>query len=71
LGRRLVERTIARAREQGIRRLFLLTTTAADYFPRLGFARIDRADVPAEVAATVEFTSACPASAIAMSKSIP
>jgi amino-acid N-acetyltransferase len=45
-----------------------LTTTAERYFPKFGFERIERNDVPASVQASVEFTSACPSSAIVMRK---
>src|SRR5439155_10392486 len=66
LGRALVTRVIADAEAQGIRALYLLTTTAEHYFPSFGFHQIARDQVPAEVRATEEFQSACPASAIAM-----
>src|SRR5262245_11552578 len=66
LGRKLVERAIAEAEANGIEALYLLTTTAEHYFPSFGFARVDREDVPSEVKATEEFTSACPASATVM-----
>lgn len=66
LGRELVRRLVCVAEGRGLRALYLLTMTAEHYFPRLGFARVERGDVPAEVAATLEFRSACPASAVAM-----
>lgn len=66
LGRALVARVVAEAEARGIRALFLLTTTAEYYFPTLGFRKIDRADVPEDVRATEEFTTACPASATVM-----
>lgn len=65
-GRALVERCIADCRGKGMRALFLLTTTAEDWFPRFGFERIDRAEVPEIVQGSVEFQGACPASATAM-----
>ncbi|HEU4628471.1 MAG TPA: arsenic resistance N-acetyltransferase ArsN2 [Gemmatimonadaceae bacterium] len=70
LGRALVLRLIAEAERRGLRALYLLTMTAEDYFPRFGFARIGRAEVPAAVAATAEFTSACPASAVVMRRGL-
>jgi amino-acid N-acetyltransferase len=70
LGQTLVERAVAQAESRGIQALYLLTLTAEDYFPRFGFARVARDSVPAAVASTVEFTSACPASAITMGKSL-
>jgi amino-acid N-acetyltransferase len=48
--------------------VFLLTTTAEGFFPRFGFEAVRHADVPASVQASVEFQSACPASAIVMRK---
>lgn len=66
LGRALTDAAIDLARRRRIPALFLLTTTADGYFPRFGFERIDRAQVPATVRESVEFTSACPASATVM-----
>jgi amino-acid N-acetyltransferase len=66
IGRALVEAAEARAAAAGIGELYLLTETAADWFPRLGYERIAREDVPAAVAASVEFSTACPVSAVTM-----
>jgi amino-acid N-acetyltransferase len=44
----------------------LLTETAADYFPRFGFAAVDRAQLPAALADSAELRGACPASAVAL-----
>lgn len=54
------------ARHAGLHRVYLLTTTAESYFPRFGFARVDRSDAPAEIRASREFASACPATAALM-----
>jgi amino-acid N-acetyltransferase len=62
-GARLVLAALEQARGNGIAELILLTTTAAPFFERLGFRVIRREDVPASVRASVEFQSACPASA--------
>jgi amino-acid N-acetyltransferase len=70
LGRVLVERLLMEAARRGTRDVYLLTTTAEDYFPRLGFASIAREETPEPVRASVEFTEACPASAIAMRKTL-
>lgn len=67
-GRELVCRIVEYAEGRGLNALYLLTTTAERYFPRFGFERTDRADVPEAIACTVEFQSACPASAVAMKK---
>lgn len=66
LGRRLTEAILASVRDSGLRRLYLLTTTADGYFPRFGFRRIDRGEASPEVQGSVEFSEACPASAVAM-----
>lgn len=66
LGRALTDAVLALASERGSPAVYLLTTTAADYFSKFGFERIAREDVPATVRTSVEFTSACPASATAM-----
>lgn len=71
LGRVLVERAIADAESRGIHALWLLTTTAERYFPSFGFVPARREDAPVEVRASVEFTSACPASAAVMTLPLP
>ena len=70
IGVALVERLLAHAGEHGVRAVYLLTTTAEQYFPRFGFDRITREDVPETVKASVEFREACPASAVVMRKVI-
>lgn len=44
----------------------LLTTTAANWFPRFGFREASRDQVPQSIAQSVEFRSACPSSAVVM-----
>ena len=66
LGRELTTAAIELARRMQAPALYLLTTTAEDYFPKFGFERIARSDVPVAVQASIEFTSACPSSAIVM-----
>ena len=68
LGYRLTEAALRVAKVRGADTAFLLTTTAEAFFPRLGFERIAREDVPVSVQASVEFKSACPASAVVMRK---
>ncbi len=68
LGGDLVTRIVSDAESRGIHALYLLTLTAERYFPRFGFERIERGEVPSEVAETVEFKSACPSTAAAMRK---
>lgn len=67
LARRLVLQLVDDARRRGWRSLHLLTTTAPDWFARLGFQREDRTRAPAALQASAEFRGACPASAAFMS----
>ena len=66
LGLRLAEAALALAGERGVSRVFLLTETAADFFPRLGFRKVSRSDLPASLDGSAELRGACPASAVAM-----
>jgi arsenate reductase len=68
LGTRLTEAALRLAEQRQTPAVYLLTTTADRFFQKFGFAAISRADVPASVRQSVEFTSACPASAIVMRK---
>ncbi|GLC28320.1 arsenic resistance N-acetyltransferase ArsN2 [Roseisolibacter agri] len=68
VGRELVKRLVCMADARGLRALYLLTMTAEHYFPRFGFEVVERGAVPAAIADTLEFRSACPASAVAMAR---
>jgi amino-acid N-acetyltransferase len=70
LGQRLTEAAISRARAHRVPALYLLTTTAENFFPRFGFTRITRDEVPPSVQQSIEFRGACPSSAFAMMKSL-
>jgi amino-acid N-acetyltransferase len=63
IGQRLVEHIVDLARAKRLPVLYLLTTTAADYFPKLGFAATSRESVPEGVRQSLQFTTVCPASA--------
>ena len=66
LGRRLTEAALELSRHLGVEEAYLLTETADHFFPRFGFRPIPRSEVPRSVRSSIEFTSACPASARAM-----
>jgi amino-acid N-acetyltransferase len=66
VGTALAVAALELARRRRVRRVYLLTKTAVDFFPRFGFVRVARADVPAAVRRSVEFTHLCPASAAVM-----
>ncbi|MRS98065.1 GNAT family N-acetyltransferase [Ralstonia pickettii] len=70
LGRNLVGIAERDATLLGAHRLFLLTTSAADYFFRLGYQRFDRNAVPALLRDSSQFSLLCPASATCMMKSV-
>lgn len=70
IGAVLYERIVARAQSGGIERLYLLTTTAAEYWARHGFTTTTRDAVPELVRLSPEFTGACPASATVMVRAI-
>jgi amino-acid N-acetyltransferase len=70
LGRDLVAAAEAIAAAAGARELYLLTESAGTWFPRLGYTAVDRQAVPAAVLASVEFTHACPVTALVMRRRI-
>ena len=70
LGRQLTDAAIQMARALRMPALYLLTTTAEQYFPKFGFERIERHEVPQSVQESIEFKSACPATATVMRKAL-
>ena len=71
LGHQLTDAALQLATARGANTVFLLTTTAERFFPKFGFEQIGREQVPPSVRQSVEFQSACPASAIVMRKQLP
>ena len=69
-GRELVAFAEAWAARNGIDALYLLTTTAGDFFARLGYAAIPRSEAPAAIAGTAQFAGLCPASSTFMRKAL-
>jgi amino-acid N-acetyltransferase len=70
IGAELYERVVARAKALGLRRLVLLTTTAAPYFARRGFEVVDRATAPAAMTTSAQFATLCPSTATCMARSL-
>lgn len=70
VGTLLVEAVVSAAREQGLRELFLLTTTAAPFFERRGFTSVLRSSVPREITGSWEFRIGCPQTAIAQRRAL-
>ena len=70
LGRRLTHEVESFAQQKSIRALFLLTTTATEFFQKLGYQVIQRDRAPASIANTEEFKNICPVSAVCLFKNI-
>lgn len=66
IGTSLVAAVLDLARGEGVRTLYLLTTSAQGYWARQGFTPVSREVVPDDVKRSEEFAGACPASAAAM-----
>ena len=71
LGQRLTTAALELAQRHGVRTVYLLTETAGGFFPKFGFQTITRSDVDPAVQVSQEFTTACPASAMVMARSLP
>jgi amino-acid N-acetyltransferase len=70
LGGILTAAVLEHAQALGIRDVFLLTTTAAPFFERHGFAAVARSALPPALGASRELQGACPASAVAMWRTV-
>lgn len=70
IGKKIALDVLDQARRFGATRAYLLTTSAAPFFERLGFVQIDRADAPEAILRTRQAASICPASAVLMAKDL-
>jgi amino-acid N-acetyltransferase len=66
LGERLTAAALAVAKEAGARDVYLLTQTAAGFFPRFGFSVEERSLAPEVLGRSEEFRGACCPSAVLM-----
>jgi amino-acid N-acetyltransferase len=66
----LVEAAVERARRVSLRAVYLLTTTARDYFARHGFADCPREEAPAAIRESWEFRTGCPSTAAFMRRPV-
>ncbi len=66
----LVEAAMERAKRLSLRAVYLLTTTARDYFARRGFADCPREDAPAGIRESWEYRSGCPSTAAFMRRPV-
>jgi protein-tyrosine-phosphatase/N-acetylglutamate synthase-like GNAT family acetyltransferase len=69
-GGALLEHAENQARARGVRTLYLLTTTAAPFFAKHGYAPAARDRAPAAICATREFSGICPASSAFLCKQL-
>jgi N-acetylglutamate synthase-like GNAT family acetyltransferase len=70
LGAAIVAALEDEARARRCRTVYLLTTTEANFFARLGYAACARNDVSDAVRASAQFTTLCPQNATVMVKQI-
>jgi N-acetylglutamate synthase-like GNAT family acetyltransferase/protein-tyrosine-phosphatase len=70
LGSRLHGRLLFEAVLAGVRTLYVVTTTAEDFFAGHGFKKVAAADVPAELQASDEFTAFVPGGSTVMSRPV-
>ena len=66
----LVEAVLQRAQRVGLRSVYLLTTTAREYFVRHGFSDCPRDAAPPAIRESWEFKSGCPSTAAFMQRRI-
>ena len=70
IGGTLVDSSESLARDLGIDELYLLTETAETWFERRGYRAIERDVVPEPVRGSIEFTTACSTTAVAMWRAV-
>ena len=58
------------AKAEGVNCLYLLTTTAKDFFRKEGYIPVERHKVPKQIQNSSEFASVCPSTAVVMKKSL-
>lgn len=69
-GSALIDAVEDHARTNQVGTLYLLTTTAAEFFRQVGYTEVPRESVPPDIAETPEFTDLCPATATCMWKDV-
>ena len=70
LGRKLVAFSEEWATRSNLKALYLLTTTADNFFERLGYEELSRSDAPSTITETQQFSGLCPDSSIFMGKGL-
>jgi amino-acid N-acetyltransferase len=70
IGAELVDFIEDYVRKQGVRTIYILTTTAAGFFSRRGYTLIDRSNVPQFIKDTKEYSVICASSSTVMKKEL-
>ena len=70
IGLQLTRRMESFAKHNGIRALYLLTMTAADFFVKIGYKVTHRDKVPDSIGKTEEYKNLCPVSAVCLFKAL-
>jgi amino-acid N-acetyltransferase len=70
IGQKLVAAAETWCRNNGLKSLYLLTTTAVGFFSKINWQNTGRTSVPESIARSGEFTSVCPSTAVCMMKKI-
>ena len=70
MGAAIVAALEAEAHARRCRAIYLLTTSEADFFARLGYKRCTREDVPEGLRASRQFAALCPPTATVMLKTV-
>lgn len=69
-GRALIEFLLEEARSNGLKSVYLLTTTADSFFEEIGFTVVDRSDLSSSLRSSEEARKLCPDSAVCMKYSL-
>jgi len=70
LGTRLHGRLLFEALQAGVRNLYVVTTTATDFFARQGYRKVQAADVPAGVVGSEEYKTFVPGGGVVMARPV-
>lgn len=70
LGQQLVQWVEKKAQQEGLKQLYLLTTSATEFFEVLGYARLERNDLPPALYSSSQVQGVCPASAQVLVKAL-
>lgn len=70
IGKQLVAFIEDYVRKQGVQTIYIITTTAPEFFSKKNYQKTERNEVPEFIQHTSEFSSICPSSATIMKKDL-